>query len=210
MPHLICSDEQPHDEAEELLPWYATGQLDPEQRALVEQHLLTCARCERQLALERRLIDQFREMAPEVESGWARLRARIDAPAPVRPRRPSAFAEFWAFLRRPAVAGFAAAQLAFVIVAGGTLVSLSRPDYHALGSAPAPAAANVIVIFRADATEGDVRDVLKAAGASIVGGPTAANAYLLHIAPGQRQLALAKLQSDDNVQMAEPIDGAGS
>jgi hypothetical protein len=87
---------------------------------------------------------------------------------------------------------------------------LSRPDYHALGSAPAPAAANVIVIFRADATEGDVRDVLKAAGASIVGGPTPANAYLLHVAAGQRQLVLAKLQSDDNVQMAEPIDGAGS
>jgi anti-sigma factor RsiW len=210
MPHLICSDEQPHDEAEELLPWYATGQLDPEQRALVEQHLLTCAHCEQQLALERRLIGQFREMAPEVESGWARLRARIDAPAPIRPTRPGPFAEFWAFLSRPAVAGFAAAQLAFVIVAGGTLVSLSRPDYHALGSAPAPAAANVIVIFRADATEGDVRDVLKAAGASIVGGPTPANAYLLHVALGQRQLALAKLQSDDNVQMAEPIDGAGS
>jgi anti-sigma factor RsiW len=209
MPHLICSDEQPHDEAEELLPWYATGQLDPEQRALVEQHLLTCAHCERQLALERLLIDQFREMAPEVESGWARLRARIDAPAPVRPR-PGRFAEFWAFLSRPAVAGFAAAQLAFVIVAGATLVSLSQPDYHALGSAPAPAAANVIIIFRADATEGDVRDVLKAAGASVVGGPTAANAYLLHVAPGQRQPALAKLQSDDNVQMAEPIDGAGS
>jgi anti-sigma factor RsiW len=210
MPHLICSDEQPHDEAEELLPWYATGQLDPEQRALVEQHLLTCAHCERQLALERLLIDQFREMAPEVESGWARLRARIDAPAPARPRRPSPLAEFWAFLSRPAVAGFAAAQLAFVIVAGATLVSLSRPDYHALGSAAAPAAANVIIIFRADATEGDVRDVLKSAGASIVGGPTAANAYLLHVAPGQRQPALAKLQSDDNVQMAEPIDGAGS
>ena len=90
MPHLICSDEQPHDEAEELLPWYATGQLDPEQRALVEQHLLTCAHCEQQLALERRLIGQLREMTPEVESGWARLRARIDAPAPVRPRRPMA------------------------------------------------------------------------------------------------------------------------
>jgi anti-sigma factor RsiW len=204
------TERTPHDEAEKLLPWYANGQLDEADRARVDAHLSSCAYCRQQLAMERRLIDEFREMLPEVESGWARLRARIDAPAPVRPRRPRALAEFWAFLSRPAVIGFAAAQLAFVIVAGATLVSLSRPDYHALGSAPAPAAANVIIIFRADATEGDVRDVLKAAGASIVGGPTAANAYLLHVAPGQRQPALAKLQSDDNVQMAEPIDGAGS
>ena len=210
----ILTERNPHDEAEELLPWYANGQLDEADRARVDAHLSSCAYCRQQLALERRLIDEFREMTPEVESGWARLRARIDAPidapVPVRPRRPSPFAEFWAFLSRPAVAGLAAAQLAFVIVAGGTLYSLSRPDYHALGSAPAPAAANVIVIFRADSTEEDVRDVLRAAGASIVGGPTSANAYLLHVPPGQRRIALAKLQSDDNVQMAEPIDGTGS
>ena len=60
---------------------------------------------------------------------------------------------------------------------------------------------------RAALAEAMVRDVLRAAGASIVGGPTSANAYLLHVAPGQRRIALAKLQSDDNVQMAEPIDG---
>ena len=48
------------------------------------------------------------------------------------------------------------------------------------------------------------------AGASIVDGPTTADAYLLHVAPQQRHRALAKLQSDDNVQMAQPIDGATS
>ena len=210
MPNPMFSDERPHDEAEALLPWYATGQVDPKERALVEQHLLSCARCRRELAFERQMVDEFQAMTPEIESGWARLRARIDRPTPVRPRRPGPLAEFWSYLRRPAVAGLAAAQLIFVIVAGGTLFSLSRPDYHTLGSAPAPTAANVIVIFRADATEEDLRDVLKTAGASVVGGPTPANAYLLHVAPGQRQQALTKLQSDDNVQMAEPIDGAGS
>ncbi|MEP6982280.1 MAG: zf-HC2 domain-containing protein [Sphingomicrobium sp.] len=206
------TERKPHDEAEELLPWYANGQLDEADRARVDAHLSSCAYCRQQLALELRFIDEFQEMTPEVESGWGRLRARIEAPVPVRPKNRSAFAEFWASLSRPAVAGFVVAQLAFVIVAGWTLISLSRPDYHTLSSASAPtsAAANVIVIFRADATEEDVRAVLKAAGASIVGGPTAANAYLLHVAPGQRQMVLGKLQSDDNVQMAEPIDGAGS
>jgi anti-sigma factor RsiW len=197
----------PHDEAEELLPWYATGQLDAADRALVERHLLSCGNCREQLAVERRLIDEFQAMAPEVESGWARLRGRIDTPVQVArpPRRP--FAELWAFLTRPAVAAIAVAQLAFVVIAGGALLSLSRPAYHVLASAPVPADANVIVIFDADTTEGEMRGALGAAGASIVGGPTSADAYLLHVAPAGRQNSLARLQADPNVQRAQPIDG---
>jgi hypothetical protein len=203
------TEREPH-EAEDLLPWYATGQLDDADRARVDAHLSSCAYCRQQLAVERRLIEEFQAMTPEVESGWARLRSRIEVPVAVRARRPSPLAEFWAFATRPAVAGLAAAQLAFVIVAGGALLSLSRPDYHALGSAPAPAAGNVIIIFRADATADDIRKALDGAGASIVGGPTEADAYLLHVAPQRRQAALSRLQADDNVQMAQPIDGGTS
>ena len=204
------TEPKPHDEVQELLPWYATGELDESDRARVDAHLNSCAFCRQQLALERRLIGEFQEMAPEVESGWARLRGRIETPAPVWPRRPSLLGQFWEVVSRPMVAGLAVAQLTFLIVAGGVLLSLSRPDYHGLSSAPAPASANVIIIFRADATEEDVRGALRAAGASIVGGPTDANAYLLHVAPSREQVALTRLRSDDNVQMAEPIDGVGS
>lgn len=196
-----------HDEAEELLPWYATGQLEAADRARVERHLLSCGDCREQLAVERRLIDEFQAMTPEVESGWARLRGRIDSSVPraQRPRQP--FAEIWQLLTRPAVAALAVAQLAFVVIAGGVLLSLSRPAYHVLGSAPATADANVIVMFHADTTEGEIRQALGGAGASIVGGPTAADAYLLHVAPAGRQNSIARLQSDENVQLAQPIDG---
>jgi anti-sigma factor RsiW len=213
------TERPPHNEAEELLPWYATGQLDDADRARVESHLASCAYCRQQLVLERQLIDEFQQMSPQVESGWERLKGRIEAPvaavapasAPRRtPARGNVFAELWALLNRPAVAAFAVAQLAFVLVAGSVLLSLSRPSYRVLGSAPAPAAANVIVMFRADATVEDVRDSLRTAGASIVDGPTPADAYLLHVAPQQREAALAKLHANANVQMAEPIDGARS
>jgi anti-sigma factor RsiW len=218
-PHI--ADRPPHDEAEELLPWYATGQLDAADRARVDAHLSTCAYCRQQLALERRLIDEFQAMTPEVESGWARLKSRIAGPVATRvaaraipayprPPRQNVFAEFWGILSRPAVAGLAFAQLAFVVVAGSMLVSLSQPKYRTLGSAPAPASANVIVMFRANATVEEVRNALDSAGASIVQGPTPADAYLLHVAPQQRQSALAKLHSDDKVKMAEPIDGSQS
>jgi len=207
------TERKPHDEAEELLPWYATGKLDEADQAKVDAHLSSCAYCRQQLALERQLIREFQAVTPEVESGWARLRNRIEAPAPVRiarPLRPGMVAEAWAFLTRPAVAALATAQLAFVLVAGAVLLSLSQPSYHVLGSAPAPSSGNIIVMFRADATEFDLRKALNAAHASIVDGPTAANAYLLHVAPAQRPAALAKLRSDDNVQLAQAIDGAGS
>jgi len=207
------TERKPHDEVEELLPWYANGELDARDRARVDAHLSSCTHCRQQLALDRRLIDEFRAMTPEVESGWERLRNRIDAPAAVRtfrPNRRSPLAEAWAFFSRPAVATLAAAQLAFVVIAGAVLLSLSQPAYHTLGSAAAPAAGNVIVMFRADATELDIRNALRSAGASMVGGPTPANAYLLHVAPTKRQFALKVLQSEDAVQLAQPIDGGGS
>jgi anti-sigma-K factor RskA len=204
------SERAPHDPAEELLPWYATGQLDAADRARVERHLYSCAECREQLGVERRLIAQFHTMTPEVDSGWARLKAQIAPPRPrqISPRQASFLADLKTIFARPAVAALAAAQVA-VLAFGGLLLSLSQPVYQTLGSAPAPSAANVIAMFRADATEGKVHDALHAAGASIVGGPTETGAYLLHVEPQRRQAALAKLQTDGSVTLAQPIDGAG-
>ena len=119
-------------------------------------------------------------------------------------------ADLWAAFTRPVVLALAAAQVAFVTFASGLMLWLSQPAYQALGSAPAPASANAIVMFRADATEQDVREAMRSAGATIVGGPTAAGAYLLHVDPRQRPSALAKLRADDDVQLAEQIDGGQS
>jgi anti-sigma factor RsiW len=206
MPGILNPD--PHDDAEELLPWYATGQLDETDRVRVEDHLSSCSACRDQLTFERRMVQEFRASDPEVDAGWMRLRSRIEAqrnaPQPTW-RMPG---NVWKHFRQPAVAALAAAQIGFLVLAGGILFSLSQPTYHALGSPPAPAAANVIVIFRAEATEGDIRDALRASGASIIGGPTSADAYLLRVSASQRGQALSKLRSDDDVQMAEPIDGS--
>jgi anti-sigma factor RsiW len=203
--------DKPHDEAEALLPWYATGQLEESDRALVEKHLSTCSGCREQLGVERRLVHEFRSFTPELESGWSRLRARVASPAPAakEPRRPIAEvgADLWAAFTRPIVLAFAAAQVAFVTFASALMMWLSQPAYHALGSAPPPASANAIVMFRADATEQDVREAMRSANAKIVGGPTEAGAYLLHVDPRKRESALARLRADDDVQLAEQIDG---
>jgi len=199
--------DEPHDQAEELLPWYATGQLDAADRALVEKHLASCARCQRQLAAERALIHEFQSLTPEIETGWAQLRGRIVAQPRSGPRLGAALAEFWELLKRPAVAALATAQVAFVAIGATILQWSSQPTYVALGSAPVAGSANVIVMFRPEAREADLRGVLATSGAALVGGPTEADAYLLHVPANARPAALEKLRKDSNVTLAQPIDG---
>ena len=75
--------EQPHDEAEELLPWYVTGQLDATERERVEAHLADCASCRDEFVLERRRMQDLRSFSPRSSragSAFAReLRGRSGA-----------------------------------------------------------------------------------------------------------------------------------
>jgi len=205
------TSEQPHDDAEALLPWYATGQLDQDERELVETHLAACADCREQLVLERRRIHAFRAYSPQVESGWTRVRERIAEPAFVGSRRPSlrqTFGEIWTAFTRPVVLALTTAQIAFLTLASGLYLWLSQPAYQALGSSTAPASANLIVMFGAGTTEQDLREALRSTGGSIVGGPTATGAYLVHVDPPRRGAALASLHSNHKVELAEAIDAS--
>ncbi|HUP66762.1 MAG TPA: zf-HC2 domain-containing protein [Sphingomicrobium sp.] len=197
----------PHDEAEELLPWYVTGRLDPADRERVEKHLTDCAACQGQLRLERRLADEYRAFSPQVEASWLSLRQRID-PSPVSP--PAAANSNWfSPLSRQLVGGLIAAQLAIVAVTAGVVSYVGQPDaaYRALASAPVVASANAIVIFQPQTREEDLRRLLTDNRAELVGGPTDANAYVLHIPGPERGAALARLRGSAQVAMAEPIDG---
>jgi hypothetical protein len=200
----------PHQEAEELLPWYVIGQLEPAEQELVERHLSSCAHCRRQLSFERRMIDEFAALTPEIDTGWARLRQRLNPRQSWWDKVARDAAAVWQAFARPPVAALALAQLAFVVLAASLLLSLSRPAYRALGSAPPPQSANVIAMFRPDTTESQLRTLLQNDGASLVGGPTPADAYLLRVAPASRKAALQRLRADRHVLMAQPIDGASS
>jgi hypothetical protein len=158
------------------------------------------------------MIDEFRGLTPDVDHAWARLRAQIQAPAPV-PARPGIFQtldEIWRALTRPAVAGFVAAQAVFLLLGASLVLSMTKPDYRALGASTAPAAANAIVMFQPSASEQQVRTALRAAHATLVGGPTPTDAYLLHIESSDREAAIGRLQADGSVALAQPIDGSSS
>jgi anti-sigma factor RsiW len=205
---MIDTSNNPHDEAEQLLPWYVTGRLDPADRERVEKHLTECSSCQAQLRLERRLADEYRAFSPQVEASWLSLRERIQPTLPARPPA-AANSNWWHSLSRPMIGGLIAAQLAVVVVTAGIVSYVGQPAaaYRALGSAPVTASANAVVIFQPTTREDQLRKLLNTSGAELVGGPTEADAYVLHVPAETRTAALARLRARPEVVMAEPIDG---
>ena len=212
MSNIIRLPGDKHREAQLLLPWYLTGRLEPDERARVDAHLKTCAVCRADLRLEQRLGPEFAGLPLDVDQGWAAMRRRLedDAKSGDAAGWDGQFAGQAGALARSGAPwmGWALAAGLAAIVAVGALPTAQPPPaaYHALSSAAASPAGNVIVIFRPDASESAMRAALQASHARLVDGPTAAGAYVLHAAPAERQRALASLRAATSVVMAEPID----
>ena len=208
MADLIHLHGDAHQETQELLPWYVTGQIDPADRARVDGHLAECAGCQAELRLEMRLSQEVAALPMELELGWLDLRQRLQVRPSLWSRFKSQVMSLWNGLEsgeyvRWAVAGQVALLLLFVSV-------ISAPDrtapYHTLSSANVARPGNVIVMFKPETAEGRLRHMLEAADARLVDGPTPAGAYLLFVKPDRRPAALAALRSDGDVLMAEPIE----
>ena len=206
--------DEPHD-VQLLLPWYVTGQLEHLERARVDAHLKVCARCRAELVREQQLERGVAEMAPDVERGWAALQARMDGPPASGwlADRASGFMRAGRSVWRrggPWIGWAAAAGFGALLLAGaGEPRQAPRTIYHALSSpAPAPPG-DVLVMFRPEATADQVAGALRASGARIADGPTAAGAYVLRTPIAERPQALASLRSDRAVVLAEPLDTGG-
>ena len=208
-----------HDEIRSLLPWYVTGRLDATEHARVAAHMSACRECQEDLEFERRLEVEVATVPIDVEQGWASMQRRMAAAR--SSRSGGAFivrlGELPGRLWRggPPWLGWAlAAQAALLVVAGGLTVRGTAPttqpaSYHALSSAPGAAAGNVVVIFRPDTRESAMRHALVAADARLIDGPTAADAYVLHVPAAERAGALTGLRARHEVVLAQPLDPGG-
>lgn len=209
MADIIPLNPDQHEQIERLLPWYVTGQIDSADRAKIDAHLPDCTRCQAELQSERKLSAAVQDLPLEMELGWAKLRARLDVPPPYARRRGERLSgALRRAVARPGKTGWMIAAQAAVVVAA---VMVTAPPhqpalYRTLGSAPAAAPGNVIVIFRPDATERDLRDALVATGARLTDGPTAAGAYVLRVPQAERSAALTRLRRRPDVVLAQPID----
>ena|SRR5712692_1521469 len=108
-----------HALLQELVAAFADGELPPEEGRVVQEHLRSCARCQRELALQQ---DLSRALGQEPARGASvGLRRRIEQMGPPTPRR-------GAFLWNRRWAAPAAAALVLIGIAGGTALLARRGD----------------------------------------------------------------------------------
>jgi hypothetical protein len=102
-----------------------------------------------------------------------------------------------------------ALQFCMIVAVGGALLATrdSPTPYRTLGSTPAAGrdAGSIAVVFDPQATEGEMRRIVSAAGARIVDGPTQTNAYVLALPHDRVDASLSMLQSQRAVLLAAPL-----
>ncbi|TDY35583.1 zf-HC2 domain-containing protein [Janthinobacterium sp. 75] len=211
---IVKPDAPAHQAARELLPWLATGQLPPRDALLLEQHLSTCKLCRRELEIERQLLaaacaEADAELPPaqfDVERALAQLLPQLpqqEARAVPAPR--------WSWRAFHHVAWMPwALALQFLAILGLALL-LASPAfddgaYRGLGGAAG--AGNLVVVFKPDTTEKELRRILQANDAHLVDGPTVTDAYLLNVPEPRR--ARTRLRAEPAVVLAEALDGGDS
>lgn len=210
MADILSFRDDPHQSTEMLLPWYATGQLEPEDVTSVETHLRACDQCRAALEREQQLKQEVGRLPLHPDLGWEKLQRRLAPDRRTRRRDARTSRRPWIGISWPAaLAALAGAQmvtLAFAVL----LIQPSPPaGYRTLNAPAARVAGNILVLFRPDTSEAELRSTIVHAGARLVGGPTAAGAYVLDVDPGRREAATAELRAQPIVMMAQPID-AGS
>lgn len=228
---IVEMDGSAHQKVQKLLPWLLSETLAGAELALVRKHLRGCEECREDLAWQRSIqaaepaTDAPHHALPNVERAFAALSGRLGEQsvhaAHVRPGpslsvwlrrlwRGTGQWQRWTMAAQCALIAFLAVALVKPAADGGTVGGQPRAEFRAL-SAPPPApgaaalAGNVLVMFKPDTTEAQLRRVLNAHGARIVDGPTVTDAYVLLLSGADQIKAIAALRREPAVTLAEAL-----
>ena len=223
-----------HAEAQDVLPWLANGTLAGAELERVQAHVETCADCRADLAALRtvRAAGPALQLDPDLDvdpnRALARLLPRLDdavavdddsalpacAPSEVQPAaaapgllqrwRDRFAANDGAWLRAAVAAQCGVIAVLAVLLARPAAHTDTADAYRVLGAGGANGAARLVVTFRPDTPERELRRIVRASGGRIVGGPTVTDAWLIG-ADGQAAPVLARLRAEPAVTLAEPL-----
>ena len=103
-----------------------------------------------------------------------------------------------------------AAELAVILVLAGLLLSGSegQPPYRTLGAVEPglQEMGRLVVVFDPQATEAELRRIVRSSGARIVDGPTVGDAYVLEVPAERQAAALQALRGQHAVTLAERLN----
>lgn len=106
-----------HDEIAELLGAYALDAIDADERALIEDHLSTCARCRAEVAEHREVASLLAHGGADAPDGlWDRIAGLLEAPPPQLDLAPVVPLRKRPMLARAAVALVAAAAVVLALL----------------------------------------------------------------------------------------------
>lgn len=200
---IIKFEGSVHAQADRLLPWYVNGTLAEDERLHVEQHLLDCAQCQREVTWLRGVQEEFAaqaekdDVSPPMQHLHRRVRAR---------RRTKPFSSPW-HRREKQLAWLAAVQAVVIVAMSATLFHQQHAAYRTL-SAPSEKGAWLVVVFDPHTREAQMRQLLRDSDARIVGGPTEGGGYVLRV-PDAHEAAVRKLLlGSPQVTLVEDL-GAG-
>ncbi len=213
----IVTLDTTHKTVQELLPWFVTETLEGEQLSMVQEHIRGCAQCQSDIAWQRKFQTVYlpSDATPDMDKAFAHLSARLDMPSnTLHPaRKPGVLAKIQSLFSREHMHWMPwalAAQCAIIFGFVFQLVSPSAvaPAYHVLGASNA-GGGNIVVMFRPEAREADLRRILHASDARVVDGPTVTDAYLLSVPDASLAQAVKQLRSDPAVMLVEPLSPGG-
>jgi hypothetical protein len=200
----------------ENLPWYVNGTLVSEERAEMDRYLAAHPDAVKELAAYRTLTDHVKESwtvqvgrAPEVSKVMAQVRkSRPEHQRTLRQMLIAMWDRLGHFPRVAVGGGFALLLLQSVTI--GLLMKDVRQlegNYAQTRSllGDADIGPFIMVTFRPETTELNVRTLLVSIGAVYVGGPTQLGDYFLYVPRDQIDHALAQVKESQYVESASLI-----
>jgi hypothetical protein len=222
---LFTMDTSTHKTVQELLPWFVTETLGSDELVMVQDHLRVCTQCQSDVDWQRTLQavnPDTNPAGPDVERALARVLPRLDAPQMQKRKTLSdllsnlsanLFSEFFKTFRggaKPWMGWMLAAQTVAIVCLTVILIPQigDSAQYRLLGVARNDPG-NIVVVFKPETTEQDLRRILRASGARVVDGPTVTDAYLIKVDDARLTWVVNNLRSERAVALAESLESGG-